>query len=100
LISSYAIINKNKDFMMQTLTVDIKDNFVQDFLNIVEKYQDKIKIKKDKNIEFDKYYYEREEDLKQVIEESENGKMSLLSQEQYDVEMADFFKDLKVNENI
>lgn len=86
--------------MMQTLTVDIKDNFVQDFLNIVEKYQDKIKIKKDKNIEFDKYYYEREEDLKQVIEESENGKMSLLSQEQYDVEMADFFKDLKVNENI
>jgi len=70
---------------VQTLTLDIQDNFMQDFQNIIEKYKDKITIKKD---------------LEQIIEESENGTMELLSQEQYDKEMDVFFKDLKANENI
>ena len=85
---------------MQTLTLDIQDNFMQDFQNIIEKYKDKITITKDKNLEYDPYFYERKKDLEQIIEESENGTMELLSQEQYDKEMDVFFKDLKANENI
>ncbi len=85
---------------MQTLTLDIQDNFMQDFQHIIEKYKDKITIKKDKNIEYDPHFYERKKDLEQIIEESENGTMELLSQEQYDKEMDVFFKDLKANENI
>ncbi len=85
---------------MQTLTLDIQDNFMQDFQNIIEKYKDKITIKKDKNLEYDPYFYERKKDLEQIIEDSENGTMELLSQEQYDEEMDVFFKDLKANENI
>ncbi len=38
---------------MQTLTLDIHDNFMQDFQNIIDKYKDKIIIKKDKNLEYD-----------------------------------------------
>ncbi len=85
---------------MQTLTLDIQDNFIQDFHNIIEKYKDKITIKKDKNLEYDSHFYERKKDLEQIIKESENGTMELLSQEQYDKEMDVFFKDLKANENI
>ena len=85
---------------MQTLTLDIQDNFMQDFQNIIEKYKSKITIKKDKNLEFDPCFYERKKDLEQIIEDSENGTMELLSQEQYDEEMNVFFKDLKANENI
>lgn len=85
---------------MQTLTLDIQDNFMQDFQNIIERYKDKITIKKDRNLEFDPYFYERKKDLEQIIEECENGNMELLSQEQYDKEMDVFFKDLKTNENI
>lgn len=85
---------------MQTLTLDIQDNFMQDFQNIIEKYKDKITIKKDKNLEYDPYFYQRKKDLEQVIEECENGKMELLSQEQYNKEMDVFFKDLRANANI
>ncbi len=85
---------------MQTLTLDIQDNFIQDFHNIIEKYKYKITIKKDKNLEYDSHFYERKKDLEQIIKESENGTMELLSQEQYDKEMDVFFKDLKANENI
>jgi 5,10-methylenetetrahydrofolate reductase len=85
---------------MQTLTLDIQDNFMQDFQNIIEKYKDKITIKKDINLEYDPYFYERKKDLEQIIEDCENGDMELLSQEQYDTEMDVFFKDLKANANI
>jgi len=85
---------------MQTLTLDIQDNFMQDFQNIIENYKDKITIKKDNNLEYDPYFYERKKDLEQIIEECENGSMELLSQEQYDKEMDIFFKDLKANANI
>ena len=85
---------------MQTITINIQDNFMQDFQNIIEKYKDKISIKKDKNLEYDPYFYERKRDLEQIIEESENGSMELLTQEQYDKEMDIFFKDLKANANI
>jgi len=44
---------------MQTLTVNIQDNFVQDFLTIIEHYKDKDKLQKDKNLEYDPYFYER-----------------------------------------
>ena len=32
---------------MQTLTINIQDNFMQDFLAIIEHYGDKIQLKKD-----------------------------------------------------
>jgi len=31
---------------MQTLTVNIQDNFVQDFLTIIEHYKDKVQLQK------------------------------------------------------
>lgn len=85
---------------MQTLRVDIQDGFLQDFMHLVEKYKDQIKIRKDKNLEYDSYFYERQEDLEQIIKESENGKMELLSQEQHEREMTLFFKTLKANADI
>jgi hypothetical protein len=81
---------------MQTLTIDIKDNFVQDFLAIVEHYKENIQIRKDKNLEYDPYFYDRQTQLQQDIEDIENGKIEMLSQEQYDSQMNNFFDELKV----
>lgn len=81
---------------MQTLTVDIKDNFLQDFLAIVEHYKENIQIRKDKNLEHDPYFYERQKQLQQDIEDIENGKIEMLSQEQYDKQMNNFFDELKI----
>lgn len=80
---------------MQTLTINIQDNFIQDFLSIVEHYKGKIQIQKDTNLEYDPYFYERKKQLQQDIDDIESGKIEMLSQEQYDDEMNSFFTELK-----
>ncbi len=81
---------------MQTLTINIQDNFMQDFLAIIEHYGDKIQLKKDKNLECDPYFYERKKQLQQDIDDIDSGKVKMLSQEQYDKEMNSFFTELKL----
>ncbi len=85
---------------MQTMAVQIQDNYVQKFMNYVNNHSDSITISKDKNLEIDPYFYERKQDLEQIIEDSENGTMEMLSQEQYEKEMKIFFKDLNANANL
>jgi len=80
---------------MQTLTVNVQDNFIQDFIAIIEHYGDKIQLKKDKNLEYDPYFYERKKQLQQDIDDIDSGRMEMLSQKQYDTEMNSFFTELK-----
>ena len=81
---------------MQTLTVNIEDGFIQDFLSIVEHYKGKIHIQKDKNLEYDPYFYERKKQLKEDVDDIDNGKIEMLSEAQYDKEMNNFFTELKL----
>jgi len=80
---------------MQTLTLNVQDGFVQDFLTIINHYKDKVQLQKDKNLEYDPYFYERQRELQQDIDDIDSGKIEMLSQEQYDEEMNDFFIALK-----
>ena len=64
---------------MQTLTVNIQDNFVQDFLTILEHYKDKVQLQKDKNLEQDPYFYERQKQLEQDLQEVESGTAEMIS---------------------
>jgi len=64
---------------MQTLTVNIQDNFVKDFLTIIEHYKDKIQLQKNKNLEYDPYFYERQKQLEQDLKEVENGTAEMIS---------------------
>ncbi len=80
---------------MQTLTVKVQDNFIQEFLTIIEHYNDKVHLEKDKNLEYDPYFYERQKQLQQDIKDIDSGKTTMLSQEQYENEMKDFFSELK-----
>ena len=81
---------------MQTLTIKVQDHFMQDFLTIIEHYKDGVYIEKDQNLELDPYFYERQKQLRQDIEDIDSGKIEMLSQEQYDDEMEDFFNELKL----
>jgi hypothetical protein len=71
---------------MQTLTLNIQDNFVQDFLTIIDHYKDKVQLKKDKNLEYDPYFYEKKQ-LQQDIDDIDNGKVKMINNE-------DFWKDI------
>jgi hypothetical protein len=95
--SSFTIMNhfSYQGVTMQTLTLDIQDNFIQEFLTIIEHYKDKIQLKKDKNLEYDPYFYHRQEQLQQDIKDIDSGKIQMLSQQQYDTEMNRFMEELK-----
>ena len=80
---------------MQTMAVQIKDNYVQNFMSYVSNHSEDIIITKDRNLEYDPYFYERQKELHQLREDIKNGDMEMLSQEQYDKEMKQFFSDLK-----
>ncbi|DAB34176.1 MAG TPA: hypothetical protein CFH82_06605 [Sulfurospirillum sp. UBA12182] len=64
---------------MQTLTVNIQDNFVQDFLTILEHYKDKVQLQKNENLEHDPFFYERQKQLEQDLQEVENGTAEMIS---------------------
>jgi len=85
---------------MQTMAVQIQDNYVTNFMSYVSNHSENISISRDPNIELDPYFYERQKQLQQDLEDIDNGKAEMLSSEQFDIEMDIFFKDLKSNANI
>ncbi len=68
---------------MQTLTVNIQDNFVQDFLTIIEHYKDKVQLQQDKNLVNDPYFYERQKQLQQDIDEIDSGETPMISNKDF-----------------
>ena len=81
---------------MQTLKITIQDNFLQDFLSIVEHYKDKIKIEKDKNLLQDPYFYERQKELQQIRNGIKNGNRKLTSFEDLENRIDHFEKKLEL----
>ena len=64
---------------MQTMAIQVQDDYVNDFMNYVNNHSDSITIQKDKNLELDPYFYERQKQLHQDLEEVENGKAEMIS---------------------
>ena len=80
---------------MQTLKISIQDNFLQDFLSIVDHYKDKIKIEKDENLLQDPYFYERQKELQEIKDGITNGNRKLISFEDLEGRINLFEKELK-----
>jgi hypothetical protein len=80
---------------MQTLSIQIQDSYMQQFLNFVKESQSNITISEDKNLEIDPYFYERKKELHQIRADIKSGKMEMLSEEQYEKEVEDFFSELE-----
>ena len=80
---------------MQTMAIQIQDDYVNDFMNYVNNHSENITISKDKNLELDPYFYERQKQLQLDLEEVENDTAEMLSQEEYDTEINLFFYELK-----
>jgi len=63
---------------MQTLAVQIQDDYVQNFMNYVNNHSNNITISKDKILEIDPYFYERQKELHQDLEDLESGKAEMI----------------------
>ncbi|MCK5294643.1 MAG: hypothetical protein KAJ49_08330 [Arcobacteraceae bacterium] len=72
---------------MQTLTLQVQDNFVQNLLNLLKEFKNEVTIKKDKNLEYDPYFYDRQKQLQQDIDDIDNGKVKMINN-------TDFWNDI------
>ncbi len=64
---------------MQTMAVQIQDNYITNFMSYIDNHSENISIAKDPNLELDPYFYERQKQLKQDLEEVENGTAEMIS---------------------
>lgn len=80
---------------IQTVTIQVQDGFMPDFLLYVESQKEKISMPKDKNLELDPYFYERRKRLHKIRESVKNGTAKMLSEEEYEREMELFFQKLE-----
>jgi len=63
-----------QEVIMHTLTVQVQDSVFQEFLSFISKRKESIEIKQDKNLELDPYFYERQKQLHQDLEECRKRK--------------------------
>ena len=82
---------------MRTMAIQIQDDYVNDFMSYVNNHNESITIAKDKNLEYDPYFYERKKKLHQIRDDVQNGKMRLLTQKESDTEIELFFQELENN---
>ena len=80
---------------MQTLSVQIQDSYMQQFMNFVKQSHSNITVSKDKNLEIDPYFYERQIELHKIRADVKSGKMEMLSEEEYKREIEEFFSELE-----
>ena len=72
---------------MQTLTLQVQDNFVPNLLNLLKEFKNEVTIKKDKNLEYDPYFYERQKQLQEDINYIDSGKVKMINN-------TDFWNDI------
>ncbi len=53
---------------MKTLTIEVKDAFMTEFMKIIDTVKDNVIVKNDENLELDPHFYERQKNLQQIIE--------------------------------
>ncbi len=80
---------------MQNIAIQVKDDYFSNFMSCVNNHSEKITIIKDKNLEFDPYFYDRQKELHQIRADIKSGKMEMLSEEQYEEEIAQFFSEFE-----
>jgi len=85
----------NKGISMHTLTIKIQDNVLEEFLSFVSKRKESIEITKDENLELDPYFYERQKQLQQDIDEIDAGTAEMINNEDFWNEIDTFTDSLQ-----
>ena len=80
---------------MQTLSVQIQDSYMQQFMNFVKDSHSNITISKDKNLELDPYFYERKKELHQIKSNIDNGKVQMIENDDFWDDIDNFVETLQ-----
>ena len=77
---------------MQTLTIQVKDDFMTEFMKMIDTVKENVVVQKDKNLEYDPYFYERQKKLQQIRDDIESGKMPT---HDFETSMDELIKELE-----
>jgi len=80
---------------MQTLSVEVEESYMQQFMHFVQNSQSKVMIKNDNKHSLDLYYDDRRSELHQLRADINNGNMEMLSEVEYEKEIEQFFKHIE-----
>ena len=80
---------------MQTMAIQVQDDYVNDFMNYVNNHSDNITISKDKNLELDPYFYERQKELHQIKNNIDNGKVEMIENDEFWDDIDSFVETLQ-----
>ena len=79
---------------MQTIAVQVQDNYVQKFMSYINNHSESITISKDRNLEIDPYFYERQKELHQIKNDIDNGKIQMIENDDFWSDIDDFVETL------
>jgi hypothetical protein len=79
---------------MQTMAVQIQDKYVQNFMSYVDSHSENITISKDKNLELDPYFYERQKELHQIKNDVDGGKIQMIENDDFWDDIDNFVETL------
>ncbi|MBL0703658.1 MAG: hypothetical protein JJV95_06735 [Sulfurospirillum sp.] len=80
---------------MQTMSVQIKDSYVQNFMSYVNNHSENITISKDENLELDPYFYERQKELHQIKNNIDSGKVQMIENDEFWDDIDNFVETLQ-----
>lgn len=80
---------------MQTMAIQIQDDYINDFMNYVNNHSDRITIKKDKNLKYDSYFYERQKELHQIKNNIDGGKVKMIENDDFWDDIENFVETLQ-----
>ncbi len=80
---------------MQTLTLEVQDKFIPNLLNFLEQFKNEVVIQKDKNLEYDMFFYERQKELQQIRQNIKSGQNKLISFDDFENRINQFEKELE-----
>ena len=78
---------------MKTLTIDIQDSFLKEFLNFVQKNQNKILVRNSSDYE-DIYFDDRKKQIQKIREDIKDGKEKLYSIDEFEKRFDLFEKEI------
>ncbi|MFT7005464.1 MAG: hypothetical protein ACJAWW_002839 [Sulfurimonas sp.] len=81
---------------MQTLAVQVQDDYIEDFMNYVNNHSENITISKDKNLESDSFFHERKKELHQIRDDIKSGKNQLISFDDFENKTNQLEKELEL----
>lgn len=81
---------------MQTLAVQVQDDYIQDFMDYVNNHSESITISKDENLENDSFFHERKKELHQIRDDIKSGKSQLISFDDFENNTNQLEKELEL----